>query len=371
MPITAYSKSAGRELDVEQLLQYLAQRDGIPALGRSDFIPDSWRAEIRQDVECPCCFILGAEVVRAGASRKTGEKIRQPCFRFTTPSHHPDCDHATADQQNAIPENLVSLSSEKSALTRAVRILVCAGIESGIFDQRTIRNMREWFFKKKQTSRIDVTLDPALPIWIESLGRHGIWGNWRPQLDELETTAELARVPGTNWLEVAKAELRKRYQPIVEAVERQGGRAFEVALERVSFLAQRHRDQSVFDPTALQREYKAAMTLAEFMARHLPILEEKKAREAARPVLALAALLLFVAEWDLPTAVALFAKLAGKLTSVDTLLGNIMGLNPFHDYTAWKKLKQLQQAGISIPESADIKAELVRVQGELKARYGY
>ncbi len=113
------------------------------------------------------------------------------------------------------------------------------------------------------------------------------------------------------------------------------------------------------------------MTLAEFMARHLSILEEKKAREAARPVLALAALLLFVAEWDLPTAVALFAKLAGKLTSADTLLGNIMGLNPFHDYKAWKKLKQLQQAGISIPESADIKAELVRVQGELKARYGY
>jgi hypothetical protein len=32
-------------------------------------MPDEWRAFLRTDIECPCCFVTGADVVRESISR--------------------------------------------------------------------------------------------------------------------------------------------------------------------------------------------------------------------------------------------------------------------------------------------------------------
>src|SRR2546427_6465032 len=78
---------------------------------------------------------MTAEVVRSVVAGKSGKPKRQSFFRFTTPGHHPFCDYANPDATNAVPETLVAFSESRSNLTRAVRDLVCTGIEVGSFSR--------------------------------------------------------------------------------------------------------------------------------------------------------------------------------------------------------------------------------------------
>lgn len=63
--------------------------------------------------------------------------------------------------------------------------------------------------------------------------------------------------------------------------------------------------------------------------------------------MAFTALLLFLSNWDLNQAAALFARIASYQGYVDQSLGNVMGLNPFHDYEAWSALKVIQETPTS------------------------
>jgi len=358
-------------MDVEQLLLQLAKRDGTSAVERFDQIPPHWRAEIEHDIECPSCFVRGAEIVSAARSRTSGQRIRQACFRFVSPGHHPDCDFAGTDRQNAIPENLVDLSSEKSELTRAVRRLVCAGIESRAFNQKTIRDMRDWFFRVKQDSHFVVTLDPQFPLWAESIWRTiSFWR--RDEIDDLKYIGALSTIPGFDWREAAKSVLRRRYEHVYEAIRQE--RCFaDGVMARVSVLAMRYKGQTVFDPTVLQHKYSASESLAHFMARHYLPLRGKSGRltmEIAPAVLALSALLQFVTEWHMPSAISLFVRLTAQAASADVTLGNVMGLNPFHDFSAWACLKRFQASDMLPPSDFDLKVELTKVEAELRAQYG-
>lgn len=87
-------------------------------------------------------------------------------------------------------------------------------------------------------------------------------------------------------------------------------------------------------------------------------------------VLALSALLLFGRDWDISKAIADFAKISPAVGTADQQLGNVMGLNPFHDYEAWAALKKLQDLNIQVPKDIDIKAERVVVEAALRAKFG-
>lgn len=47
-----------------------------------------------------------------------------------------------------------------------------------------------------------------------------------------------------------------------------------------------------------------------------------------------------------------------------------MGLNPFHDYEAWKILKHMQDLNITVPENTDIKEERVDMEVLLREQFG-
>ena len=138
MPLTAYSSSHPGEHDVEQTLHWAAAEFGLPNRPM-EVIPEALREFLRTDLQCPSCFINGAEIVLS--VKKSGKSGRQSFFRFTSPGHRPHCDFAFSETANTVPENLVSLTESKSALTRAVRTLVCTGIGQRIFSQVSIRNM--------------------------------------------------------------------------------------------------------------------------------------------------------------------------------------------------------------------------------------
>jgi len=110
--------------------------------------------------------------------------------------------------------------------------------------------------------------------------------------------------------------------------------------------------------------------LASFISHNYdPIKPPKKSDSPHAYVLALSAQLLFVSSWDLNKATATFAAIAAAAGKSDQTLGNVIGLNPFHDYKVWELLRQLQAIGIVVPENASPKAEREQIEKELRFQF--
>lgn len=370
MPLTAFSISRTGEFDVDQILEKLAVETGH-AYVSIDRIPETWRVHLRTDLKCPGCSVTGAEVVRAAASSKSGTSTRQPFFRFTTPGHHPVCDYAHPETANAVPENLVAFGESKSNLTRAVRDLVCTGIEMGSFSQGSIRSMRDWFFKKKVESMFVVSLDPQTYAWISALQENEFLARGALPPD-VEMTPEIAALPNFDWRAQAARRVQLRYpqhQANIRALRDQHVPWLGDSGKRTESLAKRYAGRSVFTPTVLASEYRKTLALSEFIAKTHPPLKAVKV-VGASSVLALSALLLFERNWDMAKAIAEFARISPAVGAANQQLGNVMGLNPFHDYEAWAVLKKMQDLNIQVPAVVDIKAERIAMDVELRAKFG-
>ncbi|WP_228984141.1 hypothetical protein [Paraburkholderia gardini] len=370
MPLTAYSISEEKELDVEQVLHVLSRRNALQESVGDDHIPDSWREFLRMDLECPCCFVTGADIVKEAISRTSKKAIRQACFRFVSPGHRPQCDYAVNESANLTPENLVEFGATNSNLTKAVRELVCSGIHAGAFGQKTIRDMREWFFREKIKTSFQVTLDSQVPRWLDML-----WRIASPSLGQLPQgvplTREIAAMPGFDWSIESARILGERYKATLDVL-REKRMWLHQEVDRIESLAKRYHGEIVFDPTLLQPKYEQSLALGRFISEnYAPIKKSNRSKygDVATCVLALSALLLFVNDWNLGHAIATFARISASVGQADQSLGNVMGLNPFHDYEAWRKLRQIQDLGIALPESTDLRAERQKIEAELRARF--
>lgn len=369
MPLTAYSLSNPGERDVEQTLAWISAKFGQPYSG-VDTIPEAIRAYLRTDLQCPSCFVAGAEIVRAAA--KTGKGSRQSFFRFTTPGHRPHCDFGSSEEADATPENLVSLTESKSNLTRAVRDLVCTGIEQGVFNQVSIRDMREWFFNKKVESLFVVSLDPRLPAWISAL-QENIFRSSGALPEGVPLTREIAALPQFDWRAEAARRVMERYPQHgvnMKSLQDRHIAMFGDAGKRVELLAQRFQGRAVFDPTVLANEYGRTLSLANFIGHNHAPLRGPRGSSGSASVLAFSALLLFIRGWDVNLAISDFVRIVAAIGSASQDLGNVMGLNPFHDYESWNLLKQLQDLNIRVPEITDIKAERVAMEVALRRQFG-
>jgi hypothetical protein len=371
MPLTAFSKTREGEFDVEQVLSQLSALFGQP-YSSVDRIPEDWRSFLREDLECPSCFAAGAEVVRGVVATSGKRSSRQSYFRFTTPGHRLHCDFGSEDAANVIPENLVAFGDTRSSLTRAVRELVCTGIDLRIFSQRSIRDMRAWFFNRKEQSHIAVSLNPNLRSWLSELQKASFFSRGALPTGVI-LTAEIAAMPGFDWrAEAARRvlELHPEHVKNMAAVQNAGVAFFGDIGERVEALARRFQGKTVFDPTVLAAEYRRTCALAEFIGHNYAPLKASKGASATNSVLAFGALLLFIHGWDASAATADFARIAAAAGHSTHDLGNVMGLNPFHDYQAWTALKRLQDLNIAIPDDHDVQAQRRQVEAGLRAQYG-
>ena len=77
MPITAYSKEAAREVDLEQwlTLNHYSIKDD-PLLER---MPAELREKAARDIECSGCIAHGAMLVAVGRQRGVGRSVSQGC----------------------------------------------------------------------------------------------------------------------------------------------------------------------------------------------------------------------------------------------------------------------------------------------------
>lgn len=349
MPLTAFSASRQMELDVNQLLQYLADSHQRAKLKSKEPIPDTWKQAIHGDLECPACFVKGAEVVRASSSKVTGEAIKQAYFRFPG-GHHPFCDFATLPAGEA-PEGLVQfISTARDGISRAIRDLVCKGIQIGALDQVKIRSMREWFHHRKLSSQFHVNLDLQVLQWVAAVQSEAWPVKYQPQW--LTVNQELLGVPGFDLRTATKVMLARRHASLLTYLFERVG-MFRPLVSRVVKLTSSHQGKPTFDPTSLKAEYDSTLLLAHFISLHYEPVRRALGRASygamkeSKPLMAFTALLLFLSNWNPNQAAALFARIAGYKGDVDQSLGNVMGLNPFHDYEAWSALKAIQE----IPES--------------------
>lgn len=367
MPLTTYSISEQKELDVEQVLLLLSRKSGQQKPTDNDQIPDSWRETLRTDLECPCCFVTGADIIKEAISRTSKKAIRQACFRFMSPGHRPQCDYAKNNSAGFTPENLIEFGATNSNLTKAVRELICSGLHTGVFSQKTIRDMREWFFEQKIKTSFQVTLDHQVPRWLDALLR--ITSASSGQLpQEVRLTQEVATLPGFDWSLESARVLGARYQTILGSVREKRLWLHQI-VDRIESLTKRYYGETVFDPTPLQPKYEQSLSLARFISENYgPIKKANRSKygEVAACVLALSALLLFLNDWNLEHAIATFALISASVGQADQNLGNMMGLNPFHDYEAWSKIRQLQDLNIALPAEIDPRIERQQIETQLR-----
>ena len=76
MPITAYSKTFKRELQVDQL------EDLHSKFLENLKLNKDFRLFVKDDIECPCCNISNGIVVREGVSNKSNKVVKQAHFSF-------------------------------------------------------------------------------------------------------------------------------------------------------------------------------------------------------------------------------------------------------------------------------------------------
>lgn len=254
-----------------------------------------------------------------------------------------------------------------------MRDLVCTGIEQGVLSQVKIKDMREWFYAKRVGSLFEVTLDPRWFQWTDGLrrARYAATGSLP---DGVSLTSEIATLPEFDWRAEAGRRVVERHpeiNEILEIIDVQRLWFSGEAASRLESLARRRRGRKMFDPNSLVVEYGKTVALAHFIARNYAPLKSEKARSLASvSVLAFSALLLFVSGWDTSKAIASFVRIASEVGHADQELGNVMGLNPFHDYETWKMMKKIQDLDLVVPDDIDIKAERVAMEVASRAQFG-
>lgn len=374
MPITAYSVEARRELDLEQWLALNAYESTDDPQLLS--LPAELRAKAAADIECSCCGARGASLVRGARSRGTGKAVAQGHFRFRTAEganpHDPLCDFF--DEQTVRgAEYLSSFANDKSALTRAIRDLVCRGIAAGLFSQADMRAMRLWFLQEKSAHAVVIDVTPEHLQWCVDLQAASAWN-----AANLPFMPEHGSIPGFDWDTAARLEWARRNSDLFKEVDRSVYFRRQ-SIDRPLRLVGQHAGQTVLDPSALRDKYETTCRLAGFAAYHLfdgrakpPAIVNQHPSAwgpAGHAVLALCSLLLFVSDWDIQRASALYCRIKSVTPVPDGVEGNLIGLNPFHDYSAWQVINSARRVVAKRVDDRPVSQQIADVKQEIERAY--
>jgi hypothetical protein len=377
MPKTAYSQKFQRELDPEQLLSLFGyDLDSDPDLKN---LSGTLRSEIHRDLTCPECGATGGIIVSRSKSQKdyTGHRsiIRQSHFRFLASEgavsiHHPLCDHYEDSKPKSQKESLVNFGGDRSFETKAIRELVSRGIEQQIFSQQTIRDMRQWFFDTKVENQFNMDISEEALQWASKLSslvhQHGVPFN--------PVHAEL---PDFDWGHAAILQFAEENRNLIDMVRDRWWGYDSKAGQRASRLIQLTQGETVFDITVLAEHYKKTIELARFMKQNLRMFNRKfqfnefqlHSDKKLASIVAFAALLLYVSSWDFDKAVFNLIKIVKAPAPIDMNAGNVIGLNPFHDLTAWSNIVKAKEIAQHSHKGFDFDAQVEVIEQRLREEY--
>jgi hypothetical protein len=347
VPTTAYSTYFRCELDVEQLLAKMGKGSSPVPLHQLDGLDPLWREWIKKDIRCPSCGVAGATLISGAVAKRSGKALRQAHFRFQAGEHNNGhlryCDFELADRESKGVESLVALGGPRNRETRYIRYLVCIGIEQGMFSQADIRAMRQWFFENKQKSRFVVTCAEENIDYITSMP-----SSRAPALSEF--FPPYGEIPSFNWRHAAISRFIRDNGPWLTQLD--SLKTSSQVANRAKELITRYKQSSMFDVSILQPYYGSTIELAVFFARECPEFGLQNKYHAIRwgassnALLAFCALLLYVTQWKFESAIALMGAIMQSPEPKDLLAGNIIGLNPFHDYAAWKLIRDASDISV-------------------------
>lgn len=373
MAITVYSKKFKRELDKEQLERLYNEN----CLNESiDF-----RSFVYADAECPICNVSGASFVSEGYSTKTKRKVRQAHFAFRKASgddaHKVFCDHynGLGGLKDSAREAFTDLNrKDNSDITKAVRELVCRGIENDIFSQEDIRNMRQWFTEMRESGTQLIDYSPH----VVNLIRAAIY--YRSDKNGYDFDINKKNEQWFNIDNEVYKSLSYKYPSLLIDLSNDNNMTFMRAIRGITITKQAHRlirkdnGQRVYDRRILNEKYNDALDLALHISRRHEKLGRKFSRKSdlknSSQLLAVSALLLFVSEWDMSTAIQKFQFLveAGQSKLPDA--GNVIGMNPFIHYDAWEVVHTIKDLMSSLPNLSNLDAEYVTEKKRLLDWYG-
>ncbi|RYM70241.1 hypothetical protein [Serratia liquefaciens] len=372
MAITVYSKRFKRELDKEQL-------ESLYLKNVSENL-DDFRRFVHEDAECPICNVTGAHYVSEGYSRITNKKVKQAHFAFRKPddtdAHKVFCDHYAGPDKvrDSGGDAFIKFGKDGSEVTILVRELVCRGIENNIFNQTDIRNMRKWFTDLRESGNIVISYSPhVINLLRASFYSQGDTGKYEVQDD----------MQHKSWFnindEVYKS-LKHKYPPFfhIDLNNKENKplmRLYSNTLARQAYrLIIKDKGIRVFDRRELNDKYVAAMQLSTTITKQYDFLRRKFTTPLSimrnNQLLAVSALLLFVSDWDEEIAREKFNMLTNAGTSIIPDAGNVIGMNPFIHYDAWKVIHRVQDLIDSLPDLSNLDEEFQAEKQRLSELYG-
>lgn len=332
MSQTAFSRHFDRELDVRQLLKL---RGITKTLTQADYeLTSEDRSLMRADLLCPSCRCDGASIVRSDVVRGRGN-TRQAHFRFTTPAgqtaHAQGCDFYALNDVAGVQSGVDVSFAANDRDTKVIRELVCKAIAVGELRKTDIFEMRSWFLDQRAAGSFVVQGDVSMVDWLYAMGR-------RLGFEAVRFEPSHATLPGFNPRMAAFRDLAFRYQDFRQTIPRGGIDAH--LRDRTKRIIQRHAGLPLVSMELLRARYETTVQLVRLMVEYgdLPLSKPNFHRGAVSKIpevlIAFSATLLFVSQWDLPLALSRFATIRNAPPPVDLTVGNVIGLNPFHDFAA-------------------------------------
>ncbi|EFO2305490.1 hypothetical protein DSH47_25130 [Escherichia coli] len=358
MTITAYSKTFKRELDARQLKNLFDENNADSALSFRDFV--------KADIECPACNVSGGHYVVEAKSQSKGNVVKQAHFAFRDSlgkdTHLPFCDFYTgSDKLNVVAnDGRVDFMRSGSEATQLIGLMVCAGIEANIFSQQDIRNMRQWFLDLREQGSFIFNLNPH----IVQIARASLIRNKRNRDQYIVDVSETEN----SWFDIDNEVYQSLYFKFPELAldHRDNHELWGIRLKGVVTKAKsiivKDSGTSTFDRSILSEKYQLATQVASLVRSTHPRLRvllgyTTNALRSSNPLIAFAALLLFVSDWDVTVAEKKIKSILAVETVTDITAGNVVGMNPFIHYSAWILVKALHELQSELEYKVDFDAE--------------
>ncbi|MBN3262938.1 hypothetical protein [Pectobacterium brasiliense] len=370
MTITAYSRTFKRELDARQLESLFDENNAVSELSFRDFV--------KVDIECPACNVSGGHYVAEAKSQSKGNIVKQAHFAFRDnqgkDTHLPFCDFYTgSDKLNVVAnDGRVDFMRSGSEATQLIGLMVCAGIEANIFTQQDIRNMRQWFLGLREQGSFIFNLNPH----IVQIARASLIRNKRNRDQYIVDVSETKN----SWFDIDNEVYQSLYFKFPELVldRRDNPELWGVRLKGVVTKAKsiivKDSGTATFDRSILSEKYQLATQVASQVRDAHPRLRillgySTSALRGSNPLMAFAALLLFVSDWDVAAAEKKIEAILAVKTVTNITAGNVVGLNPFIHYSAWVLVKALNDLQSELEYEVDFDAEFNSEKERLMTQY--
>lgn len=358
MAITIYSQSFKREIDIEQLLFLRGHTEQVDINTKIKKLSISEKTKISQDVLCPICHSQGGEIISAS-------KSNQSHFRFE--SHEYFCDYNKSKQIKGQKGKIVDFSDSRSNQTKIIRELVAKGIEQKIISQQVISDMRKYFYETKVKHQYTMDISINALNWFQILIYHK---HISLEVSNIKFNPSYAQIPNFNWRLAAEDLFRNENKNLIEKVTNDSYILPQKLLFQVRNTIENTQNSLVFDVKELRIPYQNTIILSKFIVVNFAIKDSKgKDLTSSDIVLAFAALLLYISEWNIELAISNLIKIVTSPDPVDINSGNIIGLNPFYNFEMWDIISKIKEVSNYSTNGFDYTKQIKCIQQQLESKY--